>query len=142
MEFINFSETLKDLIFDKGQDAAACAREMGIEPSTLTRFMREERAPLTDTLIKIADYFKVSCDFLLGLAPESPTTVFNECPPFAERIKYLSEGCKVAEFCRKVNITTAQYYKYLHGVQPTVYSICKIAKSLDRSVDFVLGREK
>ena len=39
---------------------------MGVEPATITNWEKGNRFPKDDVLIKIADYFDCSLDYLLG----------------------------------------------------------------------------
>ena len=143
MNLSKFAETLEELIFYKGINATKLSEETGLDLSTITQYLQQKHAPLPDTLVLLADYFGVTCNFLLGLESENTATQFNECPDFGERLSELAKGNKIAVFCKKANISTSQFYRWKNGEnQPTVYNLCKIAKSLERSVDYVLGREK
>ena len=66
-----FSERLKRLTKMKmdelGQTQAAIADNIGIPPSSLSEFQSDMKTPGIDTLYKIAKYFDVSADYLLGL---------------------------------------------------------------------------
>lgn len=63
----SFSKTLRNLV---GDNVTAAAKKIGIEQSTLQRYVSEERAPQLDILIKIADYYKCSIDYLVGREEE------------------------------------------------------------------------
>ena len=39
--------------------------ETGIEQALLSKYENAERVPLTETLVKLADYYNVSVDYLL-----------------------------------------------------------------------------
>ena len=39
---------------------------MGLHPNALQKYERGEAIPTADSLLKIADYYKVSVDYLLG----------------------------------------------------------------------------
>lgn len=51
-------------------NAADLAKETGISNSSLSLILREERAPSTSMLIKLADCFGVSIDYLIGRATD------------------------------------------------------------------------
>ena len=143
MDLWKFSETLEELMFYKGINATQLSEEIGLDLSAITQYLQQKHAPLTSSLVLLADYFGVTCDFLLGIDTENAATEFKIRPSFGERLSELAKGGKIAEFCDRAGISTSQFYRWKNGEnQPTVYNLCKIAKSLDRSVDFVLGREK
>lgn len=47
------------------------AKDLGIAPSTLSSYITNNRQPDLDMLVKIADYFDTSTDFLLEYTPKS-----------------------------------------------------------------------
>ena len=68
---LSFSEKLGDLIAEKGngQTNGKIAEEIGINPSMLSKYL-SDREPRIEALVKIARYFGVSTDYLLGLSTE------------------------------------------------------------------------
>ena len=56
---------LKELRKDKGYTQIALQMKTGIEQSLLSKFENEERVPPTETLIRLADFYNVSIDYIL-----------------------------------------------------------------------------
>lgn len=56
---------LKDLRKEKGLTQIALQMKTGIEQALLSKFESGERVPPTETLIKLADFFDVSIDYIL-----------------------------------------------------------------------------
>ncbi len=63
-----FALRLKKLREEKNLSLQSLGKELGISGVALGRYEREARVPTIETLILIADYFKVSADYLLGRA--------------------------------------------------------------------------
>ena len=61
---------LKELRMKKGLSQVKLAMELNIAQNTLSRYETGEREAGYDMLIKIADYFNVSIDYLLGRTDE------------------------------------------------------------------------
>ena len=57
---------LKELRKKKGISQLRLATELNTTQNTISRYETGEREPGIDELIKIADYFNVSVDFLIG----------------------------------------------------------------------------
>lgn len=57
---------INELRKSKGLSQTALANELGISQSTLSYWERGDYEPDNDSLIKIADFFNVSTDYLLG----------------------------------------------------------------------------
>ena len=57
---------LKELRLEKGLTQKAVAEVIGCSASTYPKYEREEREPDLDTLCKLADFYKVTVDYLIG----------------------------------------------------------------------------
>ena len=62
-----FSERLQDLREDKGLSIKQLAKELNFSDVAISRWERGLRIPNIEVLYKIALYFKVSADYLIGL---------------------------------------------------------------------------
>lgn len=56
---------LKILRLERGLTQKELQEQTGIEQALLSKFEREERIPPTETLIRLADFYGVSLDWLL-----------------------------------------------------------------------------
>ena len=79
-----FGRRLKELRLEKKINQSELGEIMGISPSTVGMYERDQRFPDKDTLGKIADYFEVSVDYLLGRTDERNLQI--EKPKFDEGI--------------------------------------------------------
>ena len=61
-----FSERLTDLRNEKNLSQAAVAKELGIGARTYQYYEYGEREPHLSTLIRIADFYGVTLDYLAG----------------------------------------------------------------------------
>ena len=64
--FPSFSERLKELRTSKGLTMEQLAKEINSTRGTISNFENENKKPSLDMLIKLADYFDVSIDYLVG----------------------------------------------------------------------------
>lgn len=65
-----FGRKLKELRLEKKINQSELGEIIGISPSTVGMYERDQRFPDKDILGKIADYFEVSVDYLLGRTDE------------------------------------------------------------------------
>ena len=56
---------LKELRKEKGYTQIALQMKTGIEQALLSKFENGERVPPTETLIKLAEFYDVSIDYIL-----------------------------------------------------------------------------
>ena len=67
---MEFGEILRELLEQDGISQKQLAAALNLAPSTLGNYIRGLREPDFTTLGKIADYFGVTVDFLLGHTPK------------------------------------------------------------------------
>lgn len=63
---LEFSARLKDLMKDKNINSVELAKQVGIPRASIANWLICRRSPQIDALYKLADFFGVSTDFLLG----------------------------------------------------------------------------
>ena len=61
----NMKNRLKELRKNKGMTQTALQIETGIEQALISKFESGERVPTTENLIKLADFYGVSVDYIL-----------------------------------------------------------------------------
>lgn len=140
-----FAERLDDLLFDANISSLALAKELHCGRATIYRYLQGNRIPTVDMVIRLADYFNCTTDFLLGLEEENYPQKFLQCPPFKERLAFLLEYFSITKYkLQKLsNVPESAIYNWQNGVfEPKIDNVIRIAKALDCSVDFVLGRVK
>ncbi|MED3439226.1 helix-turn-helix transcriptional regulator [Bacillus subtilis] len=76
---MNFSTKIKKLREEKKMKQQEVADKLGIARTTYASYEQGKREPDHETLIKIADYYDVTIDFLLrGESQETQDEIFNE----------------------------------------------------------------
>lgn len=142
----NFSERLKELMFDKGVSSSQLAESIFIKSNAITRYLQGVRLPRFETLVLLADYFHCSIEFLLGRSEETDfEKTFLPAAPFGERLQEVLQECGVSKYAlkKKTNISWNNFHKWSKGEQkPYPDSLIKIADALEISIDYLLGRVK
>lgn len=96
-----FPQRLKACRKQKGMSLVALAAVFGMSHSTLSKYESGTRRPDAEMLIKLAQYFNVTTDYLLGISDEPKGNLLalqlnQSLPPQAEQelnsfIEYLTE---------------------------------------------------
>ncbi len=73
-----FAERLKNLRVSKGLTMEQLGKDIGSTRATISNFENEQRKPSLDMLIKLADYFDVSIDYLAGRTDDPKLHFLNE----------------------------------------------------------------
>ena len=138
------SERLKDLMEEAGLNNSALAKKINFEQSEISKFLRAERLPSTPTLVKLADFFNCTTDYLLGLSDVLDERTFKQCPPFNEQFSYLLKYFGVSKYRieQDTKLSEMALNRWQKGeYEPTAESLVRLAKYFKCSVDFILGRE-
>lgn len=72
-----FPERLKELRENKNLLSKDFAAIMNVEPATITNWEKGNRFPKDDVLVKIADYFDCSIDYLLGRTDDPSAKIYS-----------------------------------------------------------------
>ena len=84
----SFTTRLKGLVKSSGKTQAAIAGEIGLSSQELSYFIHG-REPCYEKSVRIADYFGVSCDYLLGHEGklDYASVIMAEKKAFSEAVK-------------------------------------------------------
>lgn len=141
----SFVERLDSLMFEQNVTSIKLSNNIGVASTTVTRYLQEKRTPSVETLVKIADYFNCSCDYLLGLIDEDTNATYYPCPPFDKQLIALKTHfkCSWRYFYTNTDVSDSSFYNWKKGTSvPSVDCIVMLAKGFHCSVDFILGRTK
>ena len=89
---------LRDLRTQKKETLQQCAKKLNLSVQVLSRYERCEREPDYKTLIRIADYFNVSIDYLLGRSESSAVST----PQAVSQVNYDDETTVILEILEKL----------------------------------------
>ena len=138
-----FAESLSELLLLNNITPSTLAKTLGCGKGTISRYQSGQKEPSLAMLLRMADYFQCSTDYLLGLETELYTRVFKPCPTFQERLPVFCKELKITKYQieHKAKIAQSAMYKWQNGTsEPSVDSLIKIAEAFGCSVDFILGR--
>ena len=144
MEILSkLSDTLNELMLINGLNEQTLAIKADIPIACISSYTRGLQLPYIDTLLKLADYFSCSVDYLIGntdkLCKKSYRYDASFCKRFNELLKL--NDCETYNSFGVDGISKSSFYEWKRGQSlPTLESLVKIAKRFDCSVDFLLGR--
>ena len=112
--------------------------------NSIYHWLNAENYPSLSNMIKLADYFQCSLEYLMGRTEDNSVTTFKECPPFYDQVvKVLKQRRK-----KKVDLSRAricygshfQKWKTLNA-EPNIETVIKLADYFNVSIDYMVGRE-
>ncbi len=139
-------DRLQELMLQRDMNASDLAKKIGVESSTVCRYLNGERLPSFSYFIKLLEEFDCSADFLIGLVEYPAQDVkFLSVPPFSVRFRYLLTERKMSQYIlhKKTNLSYDNFNKWLKGKSsPFLDNLLKLAEAFDCSVDYLIGRVK
>lgn len=79
---MKFSEILNDLLLERGKSKMDLSNEAGIPYTTICGWINAGRLPDYNAIIKLAKYFEVTTDYLLGTETEYGEKEQGEAPQY------------------------------------------------------------
>lgn len=67
MELKDIQQRLRDAIKNSGIEQKEIARQIGVSPQTVSKYMKKDIFPALDTLAKLCRVLDVSSDYILGI---------------------------------------------------------------------------
>lgn len=139
-----FKEKLRVLREKRRLTQESVAQELGVTRPTYTRYETGEREPDYEMLKKIAVFYRVSVDYLLGLT-DKPTPPYMYCDiftAFVQRIELLAlrDNVNVQRVLMDCDIGADYADNVRDGsVVPALDDVVRIAEHFNVSVDFMMG---
>lgn len=139
-----FRERLKYLMLENELNGTQLAEKINVSKLSVSRYVRGTHLPTVDVAVRIADYFKVSLDYLLGSEENNRSDSFLPCPPFSERLRLLLEQNGISKYRlnKDTKIDDESIYSWLYGrTKPSLENVVRLSEYFDCTVDYLLGRE-
>ena len=114
-------ERILQLIKDRGITAYKMTTDIGISKSKVTEWKKGIHKPSTEAIIKIADYFGVTCDYLLTGKGSQMVAIIT---------KLAKERGSGEDFSDKMKI----------GQELSITELICVADYFDVSLDYLVGR--
>lgn len=141
----DFAERLKELMEEHGENPKSLAKALGVSEVSLYQYSEKRHFPRLETIVKIADHYACTVDFLLGLKEQNAATEFLPRPPFSERFGALLKEFSVSKYyiAKKLKISSSLLYYWQIGQKvPTAEHLAALSAEFGCTVDYILGREK
>ncbi len=113
----DFPRTLSLLRKEKKISQRKAAGELGVSQALLSHYENGMREPGLEFLVKAADYYGVSCDYLLGrtMAREGAAILAEQVPDVMEQKDNVLKGSAMALLTRKVLTNSLSLFYDLLG---------------------------
>ena len=140
----DFQERLQELLIENDLSILQLSKSIDISFETLNGYFNKDFYPELSIAIKIANYFKCSLDYLMGLSQDFNNQEKNDLS-FCETIKKLTKekNISIEKLMKAIDMGETNFYRWQRGNNnPAMTSIIAIAKYFDVSIDYLVGKYK
>ena len=138
-----FQERLQDLLVENELSRLQLSKLVGISFETLNGYFNKDFYPELSVAVKLANHFKCSLDYLMGLSEEYNNHDKNTLS-FCETVKKLvkENNISIEKLMNALNMGETNFYRWQRGNnKPAMSSLIAIAKYFDVSIDYLVGHE-
>ena len=139
---VGIGNRIKQLREEKGLKQEELAKEMSVSPSAIGMYETNKREPNNELTVKLANYFNVSTDYLLGKCNNEKLEQ-SVALGFKDRLVLLRKelGLTQEEFAEKIGYTRTAVSAWEIGRnEPSNSDTLKIANFFGVTTDYLLGK--
>ena len=138
-------QNIKDLCFNQNISVKELAKRINIQDSLLYKYINEKSLPTINNLIKIANYFDCSINFLVGLSDNPKQDNFSDIFDKNEfYLRYasllLQNNISHYKLCKILDYSMSSLRNWKKGEIPYIDTLYKMASNFDVSIDYLIGR--
>ncbi len=142
---INFSQRLHELLDENNLSVEELSSKLSISKQIIYKYLKEEKTPTIRSLVKFANYFNCTLDFIVGLDDCTDSYYFKkdyDKNVFYERYLELLKRNRLTNYqlCRNINIAESCHEQWEKGSLPYTITFVKLAKYFGVSIDYLIGR--
>jgi transcriptional regulator with XRE-family HTH domain len=140
----NFKERLNDLMVEWQIKSDQLGKAIGVSGQTIRAWSDDSQSILLSNIIKLADYFHCSIDYLVGISDSTAEYEAKQYPPFYDRFRQVMEekGKTRYRMTKESKIKDSYFTTWKSGSNPHILSVIEVANYLDVTIDYLIGREK
>lgn len=140
----NFCEVVKEIMEVKGfRNVEQFSKAVGIYRNAVDRWLKGKYHPNVKSIVRLADYYACSTDYLFGLAFIKDYCTSVTHISFAERYAQLVKQNNLSHYyvAKGCGVKAPTITKWLHlGQVPSVVTLVKLTEILNCSLDYLIGR--
>lgn len=139
----NFGERLTELMDEKDIKSDMLAGKIGVSGTTVRQWKRGISDININHLIKLADYFDCSIEYLVGRSDNYLPYKIQELPLFPIRLRQILEERNKSRYSldKETKFKDNYFYKWDKGHTSKLTTLADLAKILDCTIDYLIGRE-
>ena len=140
----SFSESLTELIDNKNLTNQQLGDSLGVSHVAVSSWRNGTSYIYLSNLIKLADYFSCSIEYLLGNTTEILTFKPSTSTPFYPRLREVMQIRNVSRYriAKDTRVKDNYFTTWSKGTDIHLLMLLELANYLDCTVDFLVGYDK
>ncbi len=140
-----FRASLNEIMLMRDMDSVRLGAELRVDSSVVRRWCNKCKDIRLKTLIRLADYFQCSIEYLCGKTQENEEASYELVyPHFGDRLLIVMKELNIKPFrlFRETDIIPSKYYYWVYGGEPSLTSLNVLAEYFNFTLDYLVGRQK
>ena len=137
-------ERLLFLMQDHGNiKSEALGKSINVSGSSIRCLLSGKTLPSLTMAVKLADFFECSLDFLAGKVDIDKKIIPRPLPSFYDNLRKVMKERNISRYFlthKTPDIWDSHFSKWANGSVPDFLTVIKLAKHLDVSLDYLVGR--
>ena len=119
------------------------AQEIGVSGASVRSWRSGKQNIYLKNLLKLANYFECSLDFLVGLTENQDIVKVKSCPDFYENLRKVMKEKGISRYylVHFTDLNDMSFTQWKKGSDVHIDKLIYLAKQLDCSIDHLVGRE-
>ena len=140
---LKFSQMLKELMAEQGIKSDKLGKAIGVSGQTVRAWCDGTQQISLSNLVKTADFFHCTTDYLVGHAVYDADFSPKPCPPFYESLRKVMAEQNVTRYrlTTESEIKDAYLTNWKRGADPYLTSLIYLADYLGVSIEHLIGRD-
>ena len=133
---IDFIKLVENILEEQGKTKQALFQNKIVSENTFFKY--RQRYPSIKTVIKIANYLKVSLDYLFEFSNENHFKEYDEVNlKFYDNLTSYIDSKKISarKFCKDLGYAKDNIARWKNGIQPTIQRLLEMTEYFGCSID-------
>lgn len=143
MTKLDFSERLSELMILNDLTIMSLAKGSGCSKTAISAWLNYNIYPTIKNIIKLADFFGCSIDYLVGLSDDYTIKSYKRDFCFVERLDLLVKQNQLSYYklAKSLGIDERYFTRWKKGTTPSTEVFISLAKYFNTTIDYLIGRE-
>jgi len=142
--FLEFGDRLSELMLLKNDvKSEQLGKALGVSGCSVRCWLKGKHQISLPNLLKVADYFGCTMEFLAGRSDNEMKFIPQTPPPFPQALAKVMKERGVTRYWlhKNTKFKDPYLYKWNHGSPPDLTSLIELADFFEITIDYLVGRE-